>query len=122
MIVRRAEQDGTEGLVACSSALFAEDAGSRDLSIAINIDRPRAHGPQRFASGMTDPNRPLLVADRGGEAVGGLSDTQQNWDFSPPDSSARFGLTYQTSPPWPVEELTPTRRKLSGHQSRVCAV
>ncbi|MFJ8020352.1 GNAT family N-acetyltransferase [Streptomyces sp. NPDC096311] len=72
VIVRRAEQSDVEGLVACSGALFAEDAGTRDPSIDINW--PHEHGPQRFASGVTDPNRLLLVADRGdGEVIGYLT-------------------------------------------------
>lgn len=50
MIVRRAEQADIEGLVACGSALFAEDAGTRDPSVDINW--PREHGPQRFVSGL----------------------------------------------------------------------
>ncbi|MFG2364251.1 GNAT family N-acetyltransferase [Streptomyces mirabilis] len=73
-IVRRAEQADIEGLVACGSALFAEDAGTRDPGVDINW--PREHGPQRFASGLADPNRLLLVADRGdGEVVGHLTGT-----------------------------------------------
>jgi hypothetical protein len=35
VIVRRAEPADVEGLVACSGALFAEDAGTRDPSIDI---------------------------------------------------------------------------------------
>ncbi|KUN43230.1 hypothetical protein AQJ27_32185 [Streptomyces olivochromogenes] len=74
MIVRRAEQADIEGLVACGSALFAEDAGTRDPGVDINW--PREHGPRRFSSGLADPNRLLLVADRGdGEVVGYLTGT-----------------------------------------------
>ncbi|MGW5610951.1 GNAT family N-acetyltransferase [Streptomyces sp. NPDC003753] len=50
--------------------MFAEDAGTRDPSI--NIDWPLQHGPQRFATGIDDPNRLLLVADCDGEVVGHL--------------------------------------------------
>ncbi|MFE0332356.1 GNAT family N-acetyltransferase, partial [Streptomyces sp. NPDC058960] len=70
VVVRRAEHADVDGLVECSSALFAEDAGTRDPSI--NIDWPRQHGPQRFATGIDDPNRLLLVADCDGEVVGHL--------------------------------------------------
>ncbi|WP_317447667.1 GNAT family N-acetyltransferase [Streptomyces collinus] len=70
VVVRRAEHADIGGLVACSSALFAEDAGARDPSI--NIDWPRQHGSQRFAAGIDDPNRLLLVADCHGEVVGHL--------------------------------------------------
>ncbi|MFJ5973391.1 GNAT family N-acetyltransferase [Streptomyces sp. NPDC093060] len=68
VVVRKAEHADVDGLVACSRALFAEDAGTRDPSI--NIDWPREHGPQRFAAGIEDPDRLLLVADRDGEIVG----------------------------------------------------
>ncbi|GAA1377353.1 hypothetical protein GCM10009612_77000 [Streptomyces beijiangensis] len=70
MVVRRAEHQDVDGLVECSSALFAEDAGTRDPSI--NIDWPREHGPQRFATGIDDPNRLLLVATCEGAVVGHL--------------------------------------------------
>ncbi|MEV5931921.1 GNAT family N-acetyltransferase [Streptomyces sp. NPDC093250] len=71
VVVRKAEQADVKGLVACSSALFAEDAGTRDPSI--NIDWPREHGRQRFAAGLADPSRLLLVADCGGKVVGHLT-------------------------------------------------
>ncbi|MFD5080004.1 GNAT family N-acetyltransferase [Streptomyces sp. NPDC058371] len=70
VVVRRAEHADVDGLVECSGALFAEDAGTRDSSI--NIDWPREHGPQRFASGIDDPNRLLLVAGYEGKVVGHL--------------------------------------------------
>ncbi|MDX3757595.1 GNAT family N-acetyltransferase [Streptomyces sp. AK02-04a] len=74
VIVRRAEQTDIDGLVARSSALFAEDAGARDPGVDINW--PRKHGPQRFSSGLTDPSRLLLVADGDdGEVVGCLAGT-----------------------------------------------
>ncbi len=70
MVVRRAEHADIGGLVACSSALFAEDAGTRDPGV--DVDWPRQHGPRRFAAGMDDPHRLLLVADCDGEVVGHL--------------------------------------------------
>ncbi|MER6153625.1 GNAT family N-acetyltransferase [Streptomyces hirsutus] len=70
VVVRRAEHADVSGLVTCSSALFAEDAGTRDPSI--NVNWPREHGPQRFAAGIDDPSRLLLVADCDGEVVGHL--------------------------------------------------
>lgn len=57
--------------MACSGALFAEDAGTRDPSV--NVDWPREYGRQRFTSGIDDPDRLLLVADRDGEVVGHLT-------------------------------------------------
>ncbi|PIM66571.1 GNAT family N-acetyltransferase [Streptomyces sp. JV178] len=71
VVVRKAEHADVEGLVACSRALFAEDAGTRDPSI--NVDWPREHGPQRFAAGIEDPDRLLLVADQDGQVVGHLT-------------------------------------------------
>ncbi|MGV9314927.1 N-acetyltransferase family protein [Streptomyces sp. NPDC003691] len=68
--VRRAGHADIAGLVACSSALFAEDAGVRDPSV--NIGWPREHGARRFAAGVDDPDRLLLVADCDGEVVGHL--------------------------------------------------
>ncbi|EFE72156.1 predicted protein [Streptomyces viridosporus ATCC 14672] len=71
VVVRKAEHADVDGLVACSRALFAEDAGTRDPSV--NVDWPREHGPQRFAAGIDDPDRLLLVADRDGQIVGHLT-------------------------------------------------
>jgi GNAT superfamily N-acetyltransferase len=70
-MVRRAVPADVDGLVACSGALFAEDAGTRDSSV--NVDWPREFGPERFAAGMDDPARLLLVADLGGQVVGHLA-------------------------------------------------
>ncbi|MFF1449798.1 GNAT family N-acetyltransferase [Streptomyces sp. NPDC058274] len=71
VVVRRAQPADVEGLVACSSALFAEDAGTRDPSV--NVGWPREFGPERFAAGMDDPSRLLLVADCDGRIVGHLT-------------------------------------------------
>ncbi|MER6113417.1 N-acetyltransferase family protein [Streptomyces hirsutus] len=71
VVVRKAEHADVDGLVACSRALFAEDAGTRDPSV--NVDWPREYGPQRFAAGIDDPDRLLLVADRDGQVVGHLT-------------------------------------------------
>ncbi|MFE2267242.1 GNAT family N-acetyltransferase [Streptomyces griseosporeus] len=70
VIVRPAQMGDLDGLVACSSALFAEDAGTRDPSV--NVGWPREFGPERFAAGLGDPSRVLLVADCGGQIVGYL--------------------------------------------------
>ncbi|MFE1314802.1 GNAT family N-acetyltransferase [Streptomyces sp. NPDC058755] len=71
VVVREAEHADVDSLVACSRALFAEDAGTRDPSI--NVNWPREHGPQRFTAGIDDPDRLLLVAHRDGEVVGHLT-------------------------------------------------
>ncbi|MEU1408935.1 GNAT family N-acetyltransferase [Streptomyces sp. NPDC005728] len=73
VVVRRAQVGDVDGLVACSSALFAEDAGTRDPSV--NVGWPREFGPDRFAAGMADPTGLLLVADCAGEVVGHLTGT-----------------------------------------------
>ncbi|KAF5999714.1 GNAT family N-acetyltransferase [Streptomyces sp. WAC00263] len=71
VIVRRAQPADVDGLVACSSALFAEDAGTRDPSV--DVGWPREFGPERFAAGIDDPTRLLLVADCDGQVVGHLT-------------------------------------------------
>ncbi|WP_217199956.1 GNAT family N-acetyltransferase [Streptomyces buecherae] len=71
VIVRRARNADLEGLVESSSALFTEDAGTRDPSV--DVDWPRGFGHQDFAAGIDDPNRLLLVADHGGQVVGHLT-------------------------------------------------
>lgn len=65
--VRIATEKDIPSLVECATALFAEDAGSRDP--AINTDWPREYGPQRFATGLTDPARLILTADIQGESA-----------------------------------------------------
>ncbi|MEU0674581.1 GNAT family N-acetyltransferase [Streptomyces sp. NPDC006172] len=71
VVVRTAELADVEALVACSSALFGEDAGTRDPSV--DVHWPREHGSERFAAGIDDPDRLLLVADREGQVVGYLT-------------------------------------------------
>ncbi|BCL25933.1 GNAT family N-acetyltransferase [Streptomyces aurantiacus] len=71
--VRRARPQDVPALVASSAALFAEDAGTRDPTV--DVDWPLAHGAERFASGLDDPARLLLVAEYEGEVVGHLAGT-----------------------------------------------
>ncbi|MFJ9818533.1 GNAT family N-acetyltransferase [Streptomyces sp. NPDC101151] len=71
IVIRRAQPSDVEGLVACSSALFAEDAGTRDPSV--DVAWPREFGPERFAAAMDDPARLLLVAECDGQVVGHLT-------------------------------------------------
>jgi GNAT superfamily N-acetyltransferase len=71
--VRRARPADIPALVASSAALFAEDAGTRDA--AVDINWPHEHGAERFASGVGDPTRLLLVAERDGEVIGHLAGT-----------------------------------------------
>lgn len=69
--IRRASVADVAGVVECSAALFAEDAGVRDPNM--NADWPREHGADRFRQMLDDPDRLLLVADRAGEIVGYLT-------------------------------------------------
>jgi len=71
--VRRARPEDIPALVASSAALFAEDAGTRDA--AVDINWPLAQGAETFASGLDDPARLTLVAERDGEVVGHLVGT-----------------------------------------------
>ncbi|MGV9812884.1 N-acetyltransferase family protein [Streptomyces cellulosae] len=71
VVVRLAQPADVDGLVACSSALFAEDAGTRDPGV--NVGWSREFGSERFAAGMDDASRVLPVADCGGRIVGHLA-------------------------------------------------
>ncbi|MYS87588.1 GNAT family N-acetyltransferase [Embleya scabrispora] len=71
VVVRRARPADLDGLIACSSALFAEDAGTRDPSV--DVSWPREYGPAHFAAGMDDPSMLLLVADYAGRVVAFLA-------------------------------------------------
>ncbi len=68
--VRRARADDIPGLVASSTCLFAEDAGTRDPSV--DADWPREHAAASFAAALDDPARLVLAADRAGAVVGHL--------------------------------------------------
>ncbi|WP_151475718.1 GNAT family N-acetyltransferase [Streptomyces albicerus] len=70
-VVRPARPEDIPALVASSAALFAEDAGTRDATVDVNW--PHVHGAERFASGLDDPARLLLVAERAGEVIGHLA-------------------------------------------------
>ncbi|WP_228472866.1 GNAT family N-acetyltransferase [Streptomyces cyaneochromogenes] len=74
IVVRTAIEKDIPNLVECAAALFAEDAGSRDS--AINTNWPREYGPDRFATGLHDPDRLILTADsQNGSAVAYLTGT-----------------------------------------------
>jgi GNAT superfamily N-acetyltransferase len=68
--VRVARTEDIPGLVASSTGLFAEDAGTRDP--AVNADWPREHGAASFATALEDPSRLVLVLDHDGQVVGHL--------------------------------------------------
>lgn len=67
IVVRTATEKDIPNLVECATALFAEDAGSRDS--AINTSWPSEYGPDRFATGLSDPGRLILTADIQGESA-----------------------------------------------------
>lgn len=69
--IRKAGPDDIEGLVACSTGLFAEDAGTRDPTLS--QDWPRLHAADSFRAQLDDDSRLVLAADDGGSAVGLLT-------------------------------------------------
>ncbi|HZE41670.1 MAG TPA: GNAT family N-acetyltransferase [Stackebrandtia sp.] len=69
--IRSATVDDEAAWVACAAGLFAEDGGTRDA--ALNVNWPHEHGAQSFHTGLSSPDRLLLVAEDGGEVAGTLS-------------------------------------------------
>jgi len=69
--IRKAGPDDIEGLVACSTGLFAEDAGTRDPTLS--QDWPRLHAADSFRAQLDDDSKLVLVADDGGAVVGHLT-------------------------------------------------
>ncbi|WP_369032737.1 GNAT family N-acetyltransferase [Streptomyces adonidis] len=69
--VRPARTDDIPGLVASSTALFAEDAGTRDPSV--DADWPREHAAASFAAALDDPARLVLAVEHAGAVVGHLT-------------------------------------------------
>jgi GNAT superfamily N-acetyltransferase len=91
-VVRPAQLTDLDGLVASSSALFAEDAGTRDPSVA--PDWPPRFGLAHFTAGLDDPTRLLLVADRGGQIVGHLTGSVAEGSVKRPVSVATLTGLY----------------------------
>jgi ribosomal protein S18 acetylase RimI-like enzyme len=71
LTVRRARPEDIPGLVASSTGLFAEDAGTRDANV--DVDWPREHGAASFKTALSDPARLVLAAVHRGEVVGHLT-------------------------------------------------
>lgn len=92
LTVRRARSDDIPGLVASSAGLFAEDAGTRDPSV--DVDWPRRHGAESFATALTDPARLVLVVDHAGEVVGHLTGTVTEPSAVRPVKSATLNALY----------------------------
>lgn len=68
--VRPARADDLPGLVASSTALFAEDAGTRDPSV--DADWPREHAAASFTAALDDQARLVLAVEYAGAVVGHL--------------------------------------------------
>lgn len=69
--VRPARTDDLPGLVASSTGLFAEDAGTRDPSV--DADWPREHAAESFSVALADPARLVLAVECAGAVVGHLT-------------------------------------------------
>jgi GNAT superfamily N-acetyltransferase len=70
--IRPAVDGDLDGLIASSSGLFAEDAGTRDPML--NVDWPRQHGEAWYRAHLENPERLVLVAvdAASGDVVGHL--------------------------------------------------
>ncbi|MBB4917991.1 GNAT family N-acetyltransferase [Streptosporangium saharense] len=92
VVVRPATAADLDGVVACSSALFAEDAGRRDPSLDVNW--PREHGPAHFTAALGDPARLVMVADDGGRIVGHMTGSISGPTSMRPVPVATLGSIY----------------------------
>ncbi|ACZ91087.1 hypothetical protein Aros01_05847 [Streptosporangium roseum] len=78
--------------MACSSALFAEDAGARDLTL--NLNWPVEHGPAWFADALADPDHLVTVAEAGGRIIGHLTGRLSGPTVMRPVTVATLGSVY----------------------------
>ncbi|MFB9894808.1 GNAT family N-acetyltransferase [Planobispora takensis] len=90
--VRPARAEDLDGVVACSAALFAEDAGTRDP--AVNVNWPKEYGAAKFADALHDPDRLVLVADDDGRIVGHLTGALSGPTPMRPVTVATLGSMY----------------------------
>ncbi|WP_344921298.1 GNAT family N-acetyltransferase [Streptosporangium oxazolinicum] len=81
-----------DGIVACSSALFVEDAGARDP--ALNVNWPEEHGRARFVDALGDPERLVMVAEDGDRIVGHLTGSLSGPTAMRPVTVATLGSMY----------------------------
>ncbi|GIH77376.1 hypothetical protein Plo01_38050 [Planobispora longispora] len=96
VVVRRAQARDLDGVVACSAALFAEDAGARDP--ALNVNWPREYGAAKFAEAVDDPGRLVLVADDGERIIGHLTGSVSGPTPMRPVVVATLGSIYVRPP------------------------
>ncbi|GAA3106038.1 GNAT family N-acetyltransferase [Streptosporangium carneum] len=92
VVVRVATTADLDGVVACSSALFAEDAGTRDPSL--NVNWPREHGLARFTEALGDPGRLVMVAEDDRRIVGHLTGSLSEPTPMRPVTVATLGSVY----------------------------
>ncbi|MFJ2028920.1 GNAT family N-acetyltransferase [Streptosporangium sp. NPDC087985] len=92
VVVRTATVADLEGVVACSSALFAEDAGTRDPTV--NVNWPAERGLAQFRDALSDPYRLVMVAEDGGQIIGHLTGTLSGPTSMRPVMVATLGSVY----------------------------
>jgi GNAT superfamily N-acetyltransferase len=71
IMVAKATQADIAGLVQCAIGLFAEDAGTRDITI--DAQWPAKHAEQSLTQAIGDPSRLLLAARQDTDVIGSLS-------------------------------------------------
>ncbi|WP_326825605.1 GNAT family N-acetyltransferase [Streptosporangium sp. NBC_01639] len=92
VVVRPATVADLEGVVACSSALFAEDAGLRDPTV--NVAWPAERGMAQFRDALGDPYRLVMVAEDAGLIIGHLTGTLSGPTPMRPVKVATLGSVY----------------------------
>ena len=95
--IRLATEDDAEGYLATTIALFAEDAGSRD--VLRDADWPKVHGREAVAADLVHPDRVVLVAVAEGEVVAHLLGRFHTPTEMMPAASATL-LSLYTRPEW----------------------
>jgi GNAT superfamily N-acetyltransferase len=92
VVVRPATVADLGGVVACSSALFTEDAGAHDLTL--NLNWPAEHGLARFTKALSDPDRLVMVAEDGDQIIGHLTGSLSGPSLMRPLLVATLGSIY----------------------------
>lgn len=94
--VRRGTITDLDGIVGCSSALFAEDAGTRDPTL--NVNWPREHGLGLFMDALSDPDRLVMVAEDHDRIIGHLTGALFEPTAMRPVKVATLGSMYVQPP------------------------